>query len=269
MNVLAPKGTERRALNVERPLQLPRLTSVGRWLGLLALSLALAIFSPLSARAAAPAKPVNKRPDLEKPPTASTAPLEPGVVPCGNLIYAGTRSSICFADKFLGDVAKETTLKVEKNLRHVRLDSEDLFNLPFCIFSGEDPFTLSDRERKHLRAYLLGGGFVLSSPSCSNTDWDKSLRKEISLAVPEAKLTKIPMTHSVFGIINKIQTLRCKEGNTATLEGLEINGRLVMIHSTEGLNDVHNAKGCCCCGGNEILDSARVNVNIFTYALLY
>ena len=52
------------------------------------------------------------------------------------------------------------------------------------------------------------------------------------------------------------------------LEGLELDGRLVLIHSVEGLNDVHNAKGCCCCGGNEILESARVNVNIFTYVLL-
>lgn len=224
---------------------------------------------PLLLAAAAAKKNVVPRPDLEKPPTATTAPLEPGVVPCGNLIYAGTRSSVCFADKFLGDVAQETHLRVEKKLRHVRLDSEDLFNLPFCIFSGEESFTLSERERRHLRSYLLGGGFLLSSPSCSNADWDKSLRKEIALAVPEAKLTKIPMTHSVFSTVHVITTLRCKEHNTAMLEGLELNGRLVMIHSTEGLNDVHNAKGCCCCGGNEILDSALVNVNIFTYALLY
>jgi hypothetical protein len=32
---------------------------------------------------------------------------------------------------------------------------------------------------------------------------------------------------------------------------------------------VGNAKGCCCCGGNEIRNSALVNVNILTYALLY
>lgn len=215
-----------------------------------------------------PGATANKRPDLEKPPTPSNAPLEPGVIPCGNLIYAGTRSSVCFADKFLGDLAKETSVHVEKSLRHVRLDSNDLFNLPFCIFSGEDTFTLSDRERKHLRSYLLGGGFLLSSPSCSNADWDKSFRKEIGLAIPEAKLVRIPMNHSIFSMVHPIKSLRCKNGNTTMLEGLELDGRLVLIHSVEGLNDVHNAKGCCCCGGNEILESARVNVNIFTYVLL-
>jgi hypothetical protein len=43
----------------------------------------------------------------------------------------------------------------------------------------------------------------------------------------------------------------------------------VMIYSKEGLNDVSNAKGCCCCGGGMIMESVTVNVNAFTYALLY
>lgn len=56
---------------------------------------------------------------------------------------------------------------------------------------------------------------------------------------------------------------------TAFVEGLEINGRLVMVYSKDGLNDVSNAKGCCCCGGNMIVESVAVNVNVFTYSLLY
>ncbi|MBC8040162.1 MAG: DUF4159 domain-containing protein [Opitutaceae bacterium] len=203
------------------------------------------------------------------PVVPSTAPLVPGMIPCGNLIYAGNRSSVCFADKFLTDAAGATTAKVEKHFRAVRLDADNLFDLPFCVFSGEEAFTLTERERKNLRHYLLNGGFLLSSPSCSNEAWDKSLRKEIELALPEYKLNKIPMTHPVFSVLNKIDTLKCKNRNTALLEGLEVNGRLVMIHSKEGLNDVGNAKGCCCCGGNEILQSASVNVNILTYVLLY
>ena len=49
----------------------------------------------------------------------------------------------------------------------------------------------------------------------------------------------------------------------------EVNGRLVMVYSKDGLNDVSNAKGCCCCGGNMIVEAVLVNVNVFTYALLY
>jgi hypothetical protein len=212
---------------------------------------------------------VNARPDNLPTPTPSTAPLEPGIIACGNLIYSGNRSSICFADKFLSDVARQTTLNVERKFRSVRLDSDQFFDLPFCVFSGEKAFTLSDRERKNLRRYLTNGGFIVSSPSCSDKDWDNSLRKELALALPEYPLTKIPMSHPIFSIVNQIGALKCKDGNTAVLEGIEVNGRLVMIHSKEGLNDVHNAQGCCCCGGNEILTAALVNVNLFTYALLY
>ena len=52
-----------------------------------------------------------------------------------------------------------------------------------------------------------------------------------------------------------------------TLE--QINGRLAVVYSKDGLNDVGNAKGCCCCGGNMITESVLVNVNAFAYALLY
>ncbi len=213
--------------------------------------------------------PAHAAKKLPPEPVASTKPLEPGVIAVGNFIYAGNRSSVCFADKFLADAAEATTLPVEKGFRSVRLDADAVFDTPFCVFSGEDSFNLTDRERAHLRRYLLNGGFILASPSCSNADWDKSLRKELALALPEHRLVTIPMTHPVFSIVHQIDSLKCKTGNTALLEGLEVNGRLVMIYSKEGLNDVGNAKGCCCCGGNEIKASALVNVNILTYALLY
>src|SRR5437879_58027 len=34
---------------------------------------------------------------------------------CGNLIYAGNKSSVCFSDKFLSDVAHDTSLNVGRN----------------------------------------------------------------------------------------------------------------------------------------------------------
>ena len=199
----------------------------------------------------------------------STASLKPGQIACGNLIYAINHSSVCFADKFLTEVSQQTSCKVEPRFRPVRLDSDKLFDLPFCVFSGEGAFTLSATERANLRRYLQNGGFILASPSCSNPDWDKSLRKELAAVLPENQLQHIPMTHPIFSVVNNVTTLRTKEGNTTELEGIEINGRLVMVYSREGLNDVGNAKGCCCCGGNEILQSIAVNMNILTYVLLY
>ena len=77
------------------------------------------------------------------------------------------------------------------------------------------------------------------------------------------------MTYPIFSIVNPIPRLTDEHGKQVMLEGLEINGRLVLVYSKEGLNDVAHAEGCCCCGGNEISKPALVNVNIFTYAVLY
>ncbi len=188
---------------------------------------------------------------------------------CGNLVYAGTKSSICFADKFLADVARQTNLNVGRNFIPVRLDADTAFDFPFCVWSGEDDFALTKKERDNLRKYLTNGGFILSSPGCSDARWDTALRREMKLIFPEYKLVKLPMSHPVFSTVNQIPRLTDKRGAQAFVEGMEIDGRLVMIYSKDGLNDVANAKGCCCCGGNMIVESVLVNVNVFTYALLY
>jgi hypothetical protein len=70
-------------------------------------------------------------------------------------------------------------------------------------------------------------------------------------------------------MVNPISRLTDKHGRQVALEGLEFNGRLALVYSKEGLNDVAHATGCCCCGGNEVASPERVNVNVFTYAVVY
>lgn len=207
--------------------------------------------------------------NMKPPPATNAGPANLTLLQCGNLVYADNKSSVCFADKFLADVARDTNLKVARNFHYVKANSDELFNFPFCVMSGNETFTLSQKERENLRRFLTHGGFLLASPGCSDEVWDKAFRREIQLLFPELPLKKIPMTHPIFSTVHKISRLTEKHGREVLLEGLEINGRLVLVYSKEGLNDVANAKGCCCCGGNEILSPAKVNVNVFTYAVLY
>lgn len=238
-------------------------------IGAFALTLAFAV--PLSHGAGAGVSAEKKQKEMEEAlvkaaeaPKADLTKLQ-----CGNLVYAGGKSSICFADKFLGDIAKQTNLNIGKNFVPVRLDADTFFDFPFCVWSGEDEFTLTKKERENLRRYVLNGGFLLSSPGCSDPKWDTALRRELKLVFPEYKLVKLPMSHPVFSTVNQITRLTDKKGASAAIEGMEVNGRLVMVYSKDGLNDVSNAKGCCCCGGNMIVEAVLVNVNVFTYALLY
>jgi hypothetical protein len=189
-------------------------------------------------------------------------------IQCNNVIYAGGKTSVCFADKFLSTAATQTQLPILPSFQTVRLDADALFESPFTVISGEDTFRLSDKERANLRQYLTCGGFILASPGCSNPAWDKSFRAEIKAILPEGEIKKIPMTHPLFSTVFDIRTLNLKSGGKTLLEGIELNGRIVMIYSAEGLNDAANAKGCCCCGGNQIRESEHMNVNILLYALL-
>ena len=207
-------------------------------------------------------------------PAATLAPQAPGrsdptLLQCGNLIYAGNRSSVCFADRFLTDVAEQTCLRVNRKFCPVRLEGEALFDYPFCVMSGNDNFSLSEKERGQLRKFLAQGGFLLVSPGCSDEKWDKSFRQELKVCFPDNALKRIPMSHPIFSIVHQIPRLTDKHGKLVALEGLELNGRLVLVYSKEGLNDVEHATGCCCCGGNEISNPVRVNVNVFTYAVVY
>jgi len=207
-------------------------------------------------------------------PAAEKKPVAPvrsdlRLLQCGNLIYAGNKTSVCFADSFLKMIAQKTCLRVNPKFCPVRLESEALFDFPFCVMSGNDQFTLSEKERTQLRKYLGQGGFLLVSPGCSDEKWDKAFRRELQICFPENPLVNIPMTHPIFSIVTPVTKLTDNHGKAAVLQGLEMNGRLVLVYSKEGLNDVANAEGCCCCGGSEIKNAAVVSANIFTYAAVY
>jgi len=191
------------------------------------------------------------------------------IVKSANLIYAGSKSSVCFSDKFLATVEKETNITADRKFTPVKLSSTELFDYPFAIMTGEGPFTLLEQERKNLKSYLTRGGFLLASAGCSSADWDRSFRREFKQIFPDRKLKKIPMDHALFKTIYDIKTIRLKSGGTTQLEGLEIDGRIVLIYSAEGLNDTPNVKGCCCCGGNEIKNCHEINANVFAYCLTH
>ena len=204
--------------------------------------------------------------------TLAALPLfaKDSVIQCGNLIYGGNQTSVCFSDEFLSTVQRKTTVATERRFKPVKLASDELFKFPFVIMTGEKEFTFTTKERENMKKYLESGGFLLSSAGCSNSEWDRSFRAEMKRIFADNSMKKIEFDHPLFRTVNKIESFTFKAGTgNAFLEGLEINGKIVCVYSAEGLNDTSHTEGCCCCGGNEILNSLDVNVNIFAYALLH
>ena len=52
-------------------------------------------------------------------------------IECANLIYAGTKKSVCFSEKFLSAVGQHTTIQSVRKFKLVKLSSEELFRYPF------------------------------------------------------------------------------------------------------------------------------------------
>jgi len=191
------------------------------------------------------------------------------LVQCANLVYAGSKSSHCFSDKFLRELKDVTHIDADSAFTPVKAGTEELFNYPFAVMTGEGAFSLFEEERNNIKSYLERGGFLLASAGCSSPEWDRSFRREFKILFPKQELKKVQMDHTLFQTVYDIKRISLKNGGTTLLEGLELDGKIVLIYSSEGLNDTPNVQGCCCCGGNEIRNAKEINTNIIAYALTH
>ncbi len=197
-------------------------------------------------------------------PDAHQAGGEPdGIVQVANLVYAGTKSSRCFSDHFLIKAERDSAISTSRRFHAVKLGSENVFEFPLVIMTGEGDFQLTGAERENLRRYVRRGGFLLASASCSSSEWDHAFRREMAVVFPQHPLQPIEASHPVFHTIYEIPKL------SRPMEGVSIGGRLGVIYSQDGLNDSHHTPGCCCCGGSELDNAVEINVNILAYALTY
>jgi hypothetical protein len=216
----------------------------------------------------------NEKDKLQpKPPTVVADPKTVGgesnsIIQVANLVYAGTKSSECFSDHFLTRAERESSISTSRRFHTVKLASDEVFHFPLVIMTGEGEFALTEEERQNLRVYIERGGFLLASAGCSSEDWNRSFRKEMQKTFPENTMKPISMDHMVFHTVNDIPKLEAKHGEPQPIEGIHFGDRLGVLYSQDGLNDTKNSVGCCCCGGNEIVNAEAINVNILVYTLL-
>lgn len=207
-------------------------------------------------------------------PSGSTEPKQVGgepdsIVQVANLVYAGSKSSHCFSDHFLAAAEKETTISTGRRFHAVKLSTDEVYNYPLLIMTGEGSFAMPEQERQTLKGYIERGGFLLASASCSSEEWDKSFRREMAIIFPNQSLKPLDLSHAVFHTITDITELSSKHGKPKPLEGISHSERLAVLYSQDGLNDTPHTQGCCCCGGNEITNAVQINVNILAYALTH
>lgn len=198
-----------------------------------------------------------------------------------------SRTSRCFSDAFLTLIERETTIRAERTMRTVALDSMELLDHPFSIMSGEGSFELTGSEIENLRRYLLAGGFLLASAGCSDGAWGASMERALQQALPGQALVELEPDHPLFHALFDVHDFMSRKRREAKVFGIEIEGRLAVVYSPQGLNDTNEAGGlsedgrrrvgepssprtasCCCCGGDEVRSAKYINANALVYALV-
>jgi len=192
-------------------------------------------------------------------------------VRCANLVYGNDKTSVCFSSEFLKQLSRESNIQADPKLHSIHLESDELYEFPFAIMTGEGGFRLSVEQREAMRNYLVNGGFIIASAGCSNPSWAKSFLREIAQVFPETQLKRLEPSHAVFHCLYDIPHLDLgKSSGQAHLEGLEVDGKIVLVFSSDGLNDSGKVSDdCCCCGGNEIKNARLVNCNLLAYTLTH
>ncbi|MFO1092050.1 MAG: DUF4159 domain-containing protein [Planctomycetaceae bacterium] len=157
-----------------------------------------------------------------------------------------------------------------------------LFDFPLLYMHGRKNFALTEAERAKLREYLNNGGFLFADSSCGVLQFDSSFRQLI-LQMFDRKLERIPIEHELYNnsLSYDIRQVRRRipTGDTGAalglqetrgapvLEGLELDGRYVVVYSKYDLSCALERQTPVSCAGYPRDEAARIIVNIVLYGL--
>lgn len=176
-------------------------------------------------------------------------------------------------------------LAASTKTRELAASDPNIFNYPIAYMHGRHKFEWTRAERERLQQYLQNGGVLFADACCSATAFDKSFREAIAGLFPDKPLTRIPVTHELFstkvghaipqvrrrgadqtsgqGVINAAATR-----SEPILEGIEVDGRYVVIYSKYDISCALERQAAIACEGYVSEDATKLAVNIILYAML-
>jgi hypothetical protein len=182
-------------------------------------------------------------------------------------------------------VRKEVELKALSERAVLAPTDETLFEYPILFAHGRRNFRWNDAERQALAEYIENGGFLIADAICASPQFASALRRELETIFPGHKLERIPTNHPLFsdeygGFDLSRVTLNDpkarQEGDrldarriqtSPLLEGLQLNGRYVVVFSPYDISCALESSSSMECKGYVKEDAARIATNILLFAL--
>jgi hypothetical protein len=182
--------------------------------------------------------------------------------------------------------ADATGIRVSSKTRQLDITDGNLSQHPIVFMHGWRRFSPSATERETVGNDLRRGGFLLADSICASREFADSFRREMEIIFPDQRLARIPVDHDIIrgeryrGYDLTSVTLRDPqaraEGDPLSarlskvaplLEGIEIDGRYVVVFSPYDISCALENSPSLECKGYVRQDAARIGVNVLLYAL--
>jgi len=170
--------------------------------------------------------------------------------------------------------------------RDIAPADKNLFRYPVVYMHGRNGFSMSATSKKQLKEYLSKrGGLLFADACCGAPSFDRSFRDLMRELFGRGSLKRIPMTHELFtrkiGFDIKTVKRRMPESASKTakinastktvepyLEGIEVDGRLVVIYSKLDISCALERQASIACAGYVEADAMKIGINVMLYALM-
>ena len=169
--------------------------------------------------------------------------------------------------------------------RDLTLLDPNLFRYSIACMQGRQAFAIARNEQERLRDYLNQGGVLFADACCGMPAFDGSFRDLMAQVFPANPLKRIPPDHELFTskIGQDLKTVKRRERDLDApgaalsvsvrdvepfLEGIEVNGRYVVVYSKYDISCALQRQSSVACTGYLHEDAVKIGVNVILYALL-
>ena len=187
-------------------------------------------------------------------------------------------------NNILNRVRFDLKLKIKLKKELIQPTLEELREYPIIVFMhGRKRFSFSQAQRDDLKKYIGRGGFLFADSICGSIAFADAFRNEIRQMFPDGDWRDIPGDHEIWSEkftgynLDKVtlrEPLRNDNGLTfreqkvpPQMEGLFVDGRIVVILSKYDLSCAMESASASECKGYLKEDAAKIGVNVVLYAL--
>ena len=223
---------------------------------------------------------------LDRPPALAAGPAEAGrrsAIEIARLRHTGGWDTAPNALRHLQGSLEKLGYQMAPTSPNVPATDETLRQYPIAYMHGRKNFEFTQDERNGLRGYLQNGGVLIADACCGSDQFDRSFRDMIAKTFGKT-LENIPITHELYNlpqlghdVRNVTRQIPIKQPSGAlsneptvgepVLEGIQINGRYVVIYSRYDISCALEQQNTNSCAGYSRLDAAKIAANMVIYAL--